>query len=64
MRYRVIKSIHIRENLLHDHGETSDWDVTKELPTPTMTDSGKVNIEKIQKNDLAFRMNAPSRKVL
>ena len=32
---------------MYDHGGTSDRDATKELPTPTVDDSGKVNIGKI-----------------
>ena len=63
MRYSVIKSVHIRVKLLYDHGGTSDWDIIKGLPTPTVDDSGKVSIEKIRKDDLVFRMNAASRKV-
>ena len=54
MRYRVIKSVYIGVKLLYDHGETSDWDVTKGLPTPIVDDSGKVSIEKIGKDDLAI----------
>ena len=54
MRYKVIKSVHIGVKLLYDHGRTSDQDVTKRLPTPTVDDSGKVNIEKVRKDDLAF----------
>ena len=64
MWYRVIKSEHIRVELLYDHEGTSDRDITKRLPTPTVDDSGKVSIGKGKKNDLAFQMNATSRKVL
>ena len=56
--------MHIGVELLYDHRGTSDRDVTKGLPTPTVDDNGKVSITKIQKNDLAFQMNAASRKVL
>ena len=56
--------MHIGVKLLYDHGGSSDPDVTKELPTPTVNDSGKVSIGKIRKDDLAFRMNVASRKVL
>ena len=48
MRYKVIKSVHIGVELLYDHGGTSDRNATKWLPTPTMDDSGKVSIEKVQ----------------
>ena len=54
----------IKVKLLYDHGGTSDQDAIKGLPTPTIDDSGKVSIGKIQKDDFAFRMNAASRKVL
>ena len=64
LRYRVIKTVHIRVELLYDHGETSDWDVIEGLPTPTIDDSRKVNIGKIRKDDLAFQMNVASRKIL
>ena len=47
MRYKVIKSVHIGVKLLYDHGGTSDQDVTKGLPTPTVDDSEKVSIKKI-----------------
>ena len=64
MRYKVIKSVHIRVKLLYDRGGTSDRDVTKGLLTPIVDDSEKVSIGEIRKDDLAFRMNAASRKVL
>ena len=64
LRYRTIKSMHIKVKLLYDHGGTSDQDYTQWLPTPTVDDNGKVNIRKIWKDDLAFRMNTSSRKVL
>ena len=56
MWYRVIKSEHIRVELLYDHEGTSDRDI--------VDDSGKVSIGKGKKNDLAFQMTATSRKVL
>ena len=40
MRYWSIDSVHIGVKLLYDHGGTSDLDVTKWLPTPTVNDSG------------------------
>ena len=48
MMYRTIKSMYIGVKLLYDHGGTSDQDITKGLPTPTIDDSGKVSIGKIQ----------------
>ena len=54
IRYKIIKSVHVGVKLLYDHRGTSDRDVTKGLPTPTVGDNGKVSITKIQKNDLAF----------
>ena len=64
LRYRVIKTVHIRVELLYDHGGTSDWDVIEGLPTPTIDDNRKVNIGKIRKDDLAFQMNVALRKIL
>ena len=54
MRYRVIESMHIGVELLYHREGMSDRDVTKGLLTPTIKDSGKVGIEKIRKDDLAF----------
>ena len=34
------------------------------LPLPTVNDSGKANVDEVSQNDLAFRMNTSSRKVL
>ena len=48
MMYRIIKSMHIRVKLLYDNEGTNDQDITKGLPTPTIEDSGKVSIRKIQ----------------
>ena len=48
MMYRIIKSVHIRVKLLYDNEGTNDRDITKGLPTPTIEDSGKVSIRKIQ----------------
>ena len=39
-RYGVIKTTHIGVKLLYDHRGTVDWDVTKELSTHTVNDSG------------------------
>ena len=54
--------MHIEVKLLYNHGGTTDWDITKGLPTPTVNDSGKISIEEVRKNGLAFRMNATPRK--
>ena len=48
MMYRIIKSVHIRVKLLYDNEGTNDRDITKGLTTPTIEDSGKVSIRKIQ----------------
>ena len=48
MMYRIIKSVHIRVKLLYDNEGTNDQDITKGLTTPTIEDSGKVSIRKIQ----------------
>ena len=63
-RYWIIKSMHVRVKLLDQHGWTIDQDVTQWLPTPTVNDNGKVSVGEVRQNDLAFRMNASSRKVL
>jgi len=39
MRYKSINSVHIGVKLLYDHRGTSERDVTKRLPIPTMNDS-------------------------
>ena len=39
IRYGVIKSMHIGVKFLNDHRGTTDRDVTKGLPTPTVNDS-------------------------
>ena len=38
-RYGVINAVHIGVKLLYDHSGTTDWDVTKGLPTPTVNDN-------------------------
>ena len=63
-RYWKIESIHVGVKLLDQHGWTNDWDITQWLPSPTVNDNGKVNIGEVRQNDLAFRMNTLSRKVL
>ena len=51
--------MHVGVKLLDKHERTGNRDVTQWLLSPTVNDRGKV-----QQNDLAFRMNATSRKVL
>ena len=63
MRYGAINPVHVRVELLNQHERTSDRLVTKRLPFLTVNDSGKVDVSKMTQDDLAFRMNASSRKV-
>ena len=63
-RYWTINSVHVGVKLLDKQERTCDRDVTQWLPSPTVNDKGKVNVGKVQQNDLAFRMNAKSREVL
>ena len=63
-RYRTINPVHVGVKLLDKHERTSHWDVTQWLPFPIMNDSGKVSVGEVRQNDLAFRMNTSSRKVL
>ena len=63
-RYWPINPVHVGVELLDKHERTGDRDVTQWLPSPTVNDRGKVGVCKILQNDLAFRMNASSRKVL
>ena len=63
-RYWMINLVQVRVELLDKHKRTGDRDVTQWLPSPTVNDRGKVDVGKIHQNDLAFRMNASSRKVL
>ena len=63
MRYRVVNFMHVGVELLNQHEKTSDGLITKRLSFPTVNDSGKVGVSKMTQNDLAFRMNASSRKV-
>ena len=62
MRYGAINHVHVGVELLNQHKRTSDGLVTKRLPFPTVNDSGKVGVSKMTQDDLAFRMNASSRK--
>ena len=55
--------MHIGVKLLYDHGETADRDITKGPLILIVNDSGKISIGEVRKNDLAFQMNATSRKV-
>ena len=63
-RYWTINLVHVGVKLLDKHERTSDRDVTQWLPSPTVNDIGKVGVGEVCQNDLAFRMNAASRKIL
>ena len=63
-RYWPINPVYVGVKLLDKHEKTGDRDVTQWLPSLTVNDRGKVGICKICQDDLAFRMNALSRKVL
>ena len=64
MRYWIIESMHVEVELLDQYRWTSDRGITKWFPSPTIDDSEKVNVREVWQRDLAFRMNASSRKVL
>ena len=64
MSYWKIKSMHVGVKLLDQHGWTCDRDITQWLPTPTVNDIGLVSVNEVRQDDLAFRMNVSSRKVL
>ena len=63
-RYWTIYPVYIGVKLLDQHERTCVRDVTQWLPSPTMYNRGKVSVGKVQQYDLAFWMNASSRKVL
>ena len=63
-RYWKIETMHVGVKLLDQHDRTSDRDVTQWIPSPTVNDSGKVNVGEVLQNDSVFRMNTSSRKVL
>ena len=63
-RYWTINPMHVGVKLLDKHERTGDRDITQWLLSPTVNDRGKVDVSKVRQNDLAFRMNASSRKVL
>ena len=63
-RYWTIYPVYIGVKLLDQHERTCVRDVTQWLPSPTMYNRGKVSVGKVQQYDLAFWMNALSRKVL
>ena len=46
-RYGIIKVVHIGVKLLYDHNGTTNRDLTKKFPTPTINDNGKFNIREI-----------------
>ena len=54
MRYGVVNPVHVGVELLNQHERTSDGLVTKRLPFPTMNDSGKVGVSKMNQDDSAF----------
>ena len=56
--------MHVGVKLLDKHERTSDQEVTQWLPFLTVNDNGKVNVDEVRQNDLAFQMNTSSRKVL
>ena len=60
----TINPVHVGVKLLDKNKRTCDRDVTQWLPSLTVNDSGKVGVSEVHQNDLAFRMNAASRKVL
>ena len=62
-RYWTINPVHVGVELLDKHERTSDRDVTQWLPSLTVNDSGKVGVDEVRQNELAFRMNAVSRNV-
>ena len=63
-RYWTINLVHVGVELLDKHERTCDRDVTQWLPFLTVNDRGKVSVDKVRQNDLAFWMNASSREVL
>ena len=63
-RYKTINHVHVGVKLLDKHERTGNRDVTQCLPSPTVNGKRKVDVGKVQQNNLAFRMNASSRKVL
>ena len=56
--------MHVGVKILDQQGWTSDRDIIQWLPFPTVDDTGKVSVGEIRQDDLAFRMNTSSRKVL
>ena len=63
-RYWRINFMHVGVKILDQYRRTNNRDVTQWLPTPTVNDSGYVNVGEIRQNDSVFRMNTLSRKVL
>ena len=64
VRYWTINSMHVEVKLLYKHGRIGDWDIIQWLLSSTVNDIGKVDVGEVRQNNLAFRMNASSRKVL
>ena len=63
-KYWMINPVHVRVELLDKHDRTGDQDITQWLPSPTVNDRRKVGVGNVRQNDLTFRMNSSSRKVL
>ena len=62
-RYWTINLVHVVVKLLDKHERIGDWDDTQWLPSLIVNDRGKVSVGKVWQNDLAFWLNATSRKV-
>ena len=61
-RYWTINPVHVGVKLLNKDERTGDRDVTQWLLSSTVNGRKKVGVGKVRQNDLAFRMNASSRK--
>ena len=64
MRYWIIESMHVEIKLLDQHRWTSDRGITQWPLSYTVDDSGKIGVREVWQDDLVYRMNASSRKVL
>ena len=64
LRYRGIDAMYIGVKLLYNHDQTPQWTFTERSPTSGLNDGGERSVSKVQQNDLAFRMNNTSLKVL
>ena len=54
MRYGVVNPVHVGVELLNQHERIIDRLVTTRIPFLTVNDSGKVSVNKMTQNDLAF----------